>query len=75
MDCKRFGGEGIPMSDKELLWKAYLAGFKRSGEGWNGEYPWWNGEEEREHMKDVLRNTTHAQPCFEDWYAQEVEDE
>jgi len=57
------------MSDptKELLWQAYLAGFKRSGEGWNGEYPFYKSDETAEKMKDTLR---HGDRGFEEWFDQ-----
>jgi len=53
--------------DKELLWQAYLAGFKQSGEGWNGEYPWYIDEERKEEIRNELR---HGVDGFEDWYEQ-----
>jgi hypothetical protein len=33
------------MSDDKLLWKAFLAGFRESGEGWNGEVAYWDNPE------------------------------
>ena len=63
------------MTDKELLWKAYLAGFKRSGEGWNGGYPWRIGEERRESMKEDLRHGVGDTDGFEDWYDKEADSE
>ena len=52
--------------DKELLWQAYLAGFKASAEGWNGEFPWYI-DEKRDDMKQELR---HGVDGFEQWFNQ-----
>lgn len=49
------------MIDEEDLWEAYLEGFRQSGEGWNGEYPYWNSEQRRENMKAKLYEK------FEEW--------
>jgi hypothetical protein len=58
---------------KELLWQAYLAGFKRSGEGWNGEYPWYQGEEKQAEIKETLREQFgETGDGFEGWYQKNV---
>ena len=54
------------MSDpeKELLWEAFLAGFKLSGEGYNYEYPMHHDEE---HAREEIRDGRRG---FEQWYEQ-----
>jgi len=59
-------------TDKALLWQAYLAGFKRSAEGYNGEYPWYNGEDKQRKIKRDLRTGPRG---FNEWYQTEVKDE
>jgi hypothetical protein len=61
---------------KELLWRAYLAGFKRSYEGWNGEFPWYQGDEKQEELKETLRHGWNgtADDSFEGWYEANVVD-
>lgn len=46
---------------QERLFDAYVAGFMDSAEGWNGEYPFCQNEEE---VRDAL------QERFEDWIDQ-----
>lgn len=49
----------LPEEDKELLWKAFFAGFMSSGEGYNGEYPF-NYKATDDCIASVKEN-------FEDW--------
>lgn len=50
---------GMSRSDKQKLWKAFLAGFMSSGEGWNGEWPF-------EH-RGTEENILSVKNTFEKW--------
>ena len=50
--------------EKELLWEAFIAGFKLSGEGFNYEYPM-HFDEDR--TREEIR---HRKRGFEEWYEQ-----
>lgn len=49
------------MTDTDLLWQAFLAGFDESGEGFNGEYL---DEKYRGWSEAFVRE---MRPAFEEW--------
>ncbi|AGN33809.1 hypothetical protein HALG_00021 [Halorubrum virus CGphi46] len=48
--------------EKELLWEAFVAGFKLSGEGFNYEYPMHHNDDR---VRDEIRDRKRG---FEEWY-------